>query len=224
MYGANRQLSTFTIPGNTTLNVDCTLDQFNRMLDKMDRRLYLYGSIMTADDEEFNMVGSSMVSDLVEKIMEYNRADRDSGLELEERKPIRLYINSPGGVVSEGFQLIDAIEASKTPVYTINTGEWSSMSFLIGITGKKRYSLRHSTFLLHDGSSFVGGSTSKVKDRVMFDARFEAEVIKSHVLDHSCMSEEEYDNISRNEFYMLPEDALRYNFIDEIIGDLDTIL
>jgi ATP-dependent protease ClpP protease subunit len=38
------------------------------------------------------------------------------------------------------------------------------------------------------------------------------------------MSEEEYDNISRNEFYMLPEDALKYNFIDEIVTDLNTIL
>lgn len=220
----NRQVSIFTIPGTTTLNVDCTLDQLNRMIDKMDRRLYLYGSILTADDEDINMVGSSMVADIIEKIMEFNRADKNDDIDPEQRTPIRLYINSPGGDVTEGFALIDVIEASKTPVYTINVGEWSSMSFLIGIAGKKRFSLKHATFLLHDGSSFVGGSTGKVQDKILFDSRFEEEAIKPHVLAHGNMSSEEYDSHRRDEFYMLPEDAMKYNFIDEIVDDIDAVL
>ena len=137
---------------------------------------------------------------------------------------ISLYINSPGGNLNEGFALIDAIKISKTPVYTINVGQWSSMSFLIGITGHKRFSLPSATFLMHDGSSGAFGSTSKVQDCVEFEKRFKNEVIKKHVLDHSKMQAVDYDALARVEYYLLPKDALERGFIDKIVDDIDAIL
>lgn len=74
----------------------------------------------------------------------------------------------------------------------------------------------------HLSGSF--GSTNKVQDRVKFDERFELEVVKKHVLHYGKMSEQEYDVQSRVEYYMLPEDALKLGFIDEIVTDLRTIL
>ena len=143
---------------------------------------------------------------------------------IEDRRPIRLYINSPGGDVTEGFALVSAIELSKTPIWTINMGEWCSMAFLIGITGHKRLSLPNMTFLMHEGTSFAGGSASKMQDRAKFDERFQCEVIKKHILRHSVMDSDTYDAQERVEFYMLPEDALEYGFIDEVVADIDTIL
>ena len=140
-----------------------------------------------------------------------------------EREPIRLYINSPGGDVTEGFALISAMELSKTPIHTINMGQWSSMAFLIGIAGHKRFSLPKASFLMHDGSIFLYGSANKVKDRIEFENRVEDEVVKPFVLEHSKMSEEEYDKLDRKEFYMLAKDALKYGFIDEVITELDAI-
>ena len=98
------------------------------------------------------------------------------------------------------------------------------MSFLIGITGHKRFSFPHATFLLHDGSSGAFGSSNKVQDRVKFDERFENEVVKAHVLSHSKMTSAEYDAYARVEYYMLPNDALERGFIDEVVTDIDAIL
>ena len=210
------------IPAKATLNIACTLDEIGRARELGERRLFLYGAILSVDEDELACSGISSISKLVEAIMDYNRFDH--GLEPDKREPVILYINSPGGDVTEGFSLISAIQISKTPVYTVNVGEWSSMSFLIGIAGKKRYSFPNATFLLHDGSTFAGGSVNKVQDRVDFEKRFEKEVVKKHVLAHSKMTGEEYDALARVELYMLPEDAKERGFIDEIVTDIDTIL
>ncbi len=212
-----------TIPADFNVNIESCFEEFGRAIDLEERRIYLYGAISSLDCEENNaFLTVSMTSRIVEYIMSINRAD--AGIPIEDRRPIRLYINSPGGDVTEGFALVSTIELSKTPVWTINVGEWCSMAFLIGITGHKRLSLPNMTFLMHEGTSFAGGSASKMQDRAKFDERFQSEVIKKHILRHSVMDSETYDAQERVEFYMLPEDALKYGFIDEVVTDIDTIL
>lgn len=205
-----------------SVRVTCTIPEERRLYDVSERRLFLYGSITDIESEEGMIVSASKTGELVEHIFDFNREDR--GKSFEARTPIKLYINSPGGDLNEGFALIDAIKLSKTPVHTINVGQWSSMSFLIGITGHRRFSFPHATFLLHDGSSGAFGSTNKVQDRVKFEERFENEVVKAHVLSHSNMKEIDYDALARVEYYLLPKDALERGFIDEIVTDIDAVL
>lgn len=202
-------------------NINCDLWEFRRASELNDRRVYLYGEILPLDSDDSFYADASITSFIVEQILECNRVD--AGIDPEEREPIRLYINSPGGDVTEGFALISAIELSQTPVYTINMGQWSSMAFLVGIAGHKRFSLPRASFLMHDGSIFLYGSTNKVKDRVVFENRVEEEMVKPFVLAHSKMTEEAYDKLDRKEFYMLADDALEFGFIDEVITDLQAI-
>ena len=208
-------------PSKLNTNINTDMWDFKRAAELEDRRLYLYGEILPLDSDDSFYSDASIASFIVEQILDFNR--RDEGIEPEEREPIRLYINSPGGDVTEGFALISAIELSKTPIYTINMGQWSSMAFLIGIAGHKRLSLPKASFLMHDGSIFLYGSANKVKDRVEFENRCENEIVKPFVLTHSKMSEEDYDRLDRKEFYMMAEDALELEFIDEIITDLGAI-
>ena len=205
------------VDGRLVTNIGTDLYEFRRA-----RELYLYGVIESVDTEDSGLYfDASKASILVEHILEFNR--QDDGIPTEERRPIRLYINSPGGSMTEGFALVSAIELSKTPIYTINLGQWSSMAFLIGICGHKRFSLPNMTFLMHDGATAMFGSASKVQDRIDFEKRFEQEVVRRHVLKHSNMDQVDYDALARVELYLLPEDALKRGFIDEIVTDLDTI-
>ncbi len=203
------------------LHANCDIGEYRRVQELDDRRLYLYGEILPVDNDESICSDASLTSTLVEYILEFNRADE--GIPSEERKPIRLYINSPGGSVTEGFALVSMIELSKTPIYTINVGQWSSMAFLIGIAGHRRFSLPASSFLMHDGSTFAFGSTSKAQDKMDFEKRFDQEIVKTHVLKHSNMRSSEYDALARVEYYLLPEDALERGFIDEIVTSIETI-
>lgn len=205
-----------------TLRATCTISELSRLGDVGRRRLYLYGEISDIDEESAFITDISKTGELISYIMSFNYEDKDK--DLLHREPIILYINSPGGDLNEGFALIDAITLSKTPVWTINMGQWSSMSFLIGIAGHRRLSLPSSIFLLHDGISGAFGSANKVQDRLEFEKHYEIEIVKKHVLAHSNMDSIDYDALARVEYYMLPETALKRGFIDEIVSDIDTIL
>ena len=207
-----------------SIAISSTIEEIERINAREIRRLFLYGQILSVDEDEVGLLNSSMISNLIDDILDYNRMDRE--IAPEEREPILLYINSPGGETNEGFALISMMELSKTPIYTVNMGEWSSMAFLIGIAGKKRFSLPNATFLLHDGFGIAGGTLNKLHDRMEFEKRIEEEVIKPHVLkcSHGKMDSDTYNQKKREEYYMLPEDALALGFIDEIVTDIDTIL
>lgn len=169
-------------------------------------------------------IEQSTVCDIVRHIMQINKEDKD--IPVENRKPILLYIASNGGEVDSGFELIDVILSSKTPVYTINMGYQYSMGFLIGLAGHKRFAAKNAKFLMHDGSNMVYGNSSKVQDRVRFDARVE-ERVRDYVLARSSITPEEYDSKFRVEWYMFADEAKEKGFTDCIIGidcDLDEII
>ena len=190
-----------------------SLEEVMMVKDMQQRKIWLHDEI---DIET--------VSGAIHNIYQYNREDAD--LPVEGRKPILLYIASNGGSVDAGFALIDAIQTSKTPIYTINTGYWYSMGFLIGLAGKKRFAMPNATFLMHDGSNFIWTSGSKAQDQADFNRRVEARV-KQYILDHSTLTSKEYDKKQRVEWYLFADEAKEKGFIDQIIGvdcDIDTVV
>ena len=213
----------YAIPGKQ-LRIGCEIDDYETLRRRQARRLYLTRSIESYDCDKEAPTFISMAGQMIMDIAEFNQEDQEKGIPKDKRKPITIYINSPGGDSDEGFPLIAAIELSETPIYTINIGQWSSMAFLIGIAGHKRLALPYTTFLLHDGSSFNYGTTSKMQDRAKFEDRFEGEVVREHVLKHSRMSPAKYDELLRVEYYMLPQDALDYGFIDGIVTSIYDII
>ena len=156
--------------------------------------------------------------------MQFNK--EDINLPPEERKPILLYITSQGGEVDAGFELIDAIENSKTPVYTINLGCQYSMGFLIGLSGHKRFATKNAKYLMHDGSNFIYNSGAKAQDQMEFQRKVE-DNIKKYIISHSKLTPEEYDNKLRVEWYLFANEAKEKGFVDYIIGidcDIDEII
>ena len=194
------------------IQVNCDAGDYLLLKDLERRKLYLSGGFDAIENREKNcnqcLSGPSYI---IKQILDFN--EQDKGLDLEERIPIRLFINSPGGSTCEGSPLVSAIELSKTPIYTINTGTWGFMALRIGIAGHKRFALPCTLFKIAPIISSEDG----------FDTRYGEEIIEKHILEHSKMIAAEYHALDKAK-YMLPEDALRYGFIDEIITDIDTIL
>lgn len=173
--------------------------------DLKQRKLYLNAEITT-----------DVTGDIIRHIFQMNAEDRD--IPVEKRKPIILYISSPGGDVDAGFGLIDAIEASVTPVLTVNTGFTYSMAFLIFLAGKTRYAMKNARFLMHDGSSFAYNSTSKLQDQMEFQRVVEKRIM-DYVVSHSALSSEEYREKWRVEWYMFADEAKEHGFCDMVVGE-----
>lgn len=161
-------------------------------------------------------IDQDTVNEIVRHIIQYNRDDIN--LRAEDRKPIILYVCSNGGEVDSGFELIDVIQNSITPVYTVNLGYQYSMGFLIGLAGHKRYATKNAKYLIHDGSSFIYGSSTKVEDQVEFNKSVNYRV-KEYILANSTMKEEDYDKNLRREWYMFAQEAKSMGLTDFIIGE-----
>lgn len=190
-----------------------TLEEQFYLQDLKQRKLYLNGEI-----EQYG------ISDIVRHILQFNR--EDYGIAEEHRTPIILYVSSNGGEVDSGFELIDVIRASKTPVYTVNLGFQYSMGFLIGLAGHKRFATPNAKILMHDGSQFVYNSGAKVQDQMEFQKKVE-ERVKQYILSRSKLTDEEYNSKLRVEWYLFADEAKEKGFVDYIIGvdcDINAII
>lgn len=183
----------------------CYEDKFD-IEDNEGRRIYLNCEV----DE-------GVVDGAVYHILRYNRLDKD--IPIEDRKPIIIYINSPGGSVSDGYSLIDAIRISKTPVYTVNLALCASMGFLIFIAGHKRYAMPHAEFLMHDGSTMGYDSTAKMRDRMEFETVELEKETRKYIMSRTKIDEALYDAKYRCEWYFLPKTAKEIGAADYILGE-----
>lgn len=190
--------------------------------DEVDKCL----SIIEYDERKIYLtsyISDESVLDIVRKIISYNAEDK--GIPVEERRPIMLYISSDGGDVNSGYELIDIIIQSKTPVFTVNICRCYSMAALIIMAGHKRFSTANSTFLLHDGDATISDCLSKFLDTAKHICDT-YERTKDFVLSYSNITEDEYEKNSRREWYMFAKEAKKLGIVDSIIGidcDIDEV-
>ena len=76
--------------------------------------------------------------------------------------PITLYINSPGGSVTDGLGLYDTIRILKSPVNTVCLGLAASMGAVLFLAGEERLMLPHAKVMIHD-ASYGGGDFAGLK-------------------------------------------------------------
>lgn len=79
------------------------------------------------------------------------------------KKRIQVWINSPGGVVMDGYNIFNAILKSKTPVDTYNVGIAASIAGVIFMAGRKRVMADYSSLMIHPPS---GGNDKKQMEAI----------------------------------------------------------
>ena len=154
-------------------------------------------------------------------IRKWNREDK--GIPVEERKPIKLFINSDGGYVDTVMNVINIIEVSKTPVYTIGLGRVYSAGGLLLMAGHKRYIFKDTACLIHDGSSAAFGNIGKLIDSLEFTRKRESKM-KDYILSRTKITEAEYDDNYRKDWFIFANEMISYGIADEIITDIDVVV
>lgn len=160
-------------------------------------------------------IDEGIIEDCVVYILKWNKEDK--GLSPENRKPIKIYLNSNGGDGIIAMQLVDAIETSTTPIIIIGLSLVASAAFHIYIAGHERVCFNNTIFLMHDGEVSIANTTSKARDTMKFIEELE-ERTKKHVLSKTKMDEEFYENHYDIEFFLYPDKAKELGITDKIIG------
>lgn len=161
-------------------------------------------------------IDDSAIDDIVYHIIHWNK--EDEGKPVEERKPIKLYVNSYGGDVFACFSVINEIKRSKTPVHTYNLGKAFSAGGLILMAGHKRYTYKDAVVLIHSGSSGASGTTTQVIDQVEFQKRQE-ERIKEYILEVTKVTPEQYKEKYKEEWYFYGDESIELGVTDELMPE-----
>jgi ATP-dependent Clp protease protease subunit len=194
------------LPDNATLQLaDPSLVNF---YTDLDNRIYWLS-------DEIN----NYTFDLVQYIIRWNREDKD--IPVDERKPIRIIIDCPGGHLSVSETVSNIIKMSKTPVYGIALGYVASGASVIYLSCHKKFALSNSVFVLHKGScSGVSGTYDEI---VAFARDYEKqmEVLINFYIDNTKYTEEEIEENIQTDWYIRTEEALQKGIVDELVTNID---
>lgn len=162
-----------------------------------------------------NVIDDSVVEKALMQVLKINNDDKH--IPIEQRKPIVIYLNTPGGLVYIGMALCDAIRQSKTPVHIHALGYACSMGSLILACGHKRIAYENTVVMIHEGGISFEGNAGQAKDLMEFNKITEKRA-KKIILDNTKITEEKYDSMTRKDWWMYADEALELGIIDEIIG------
>lgn len=171
-------------------------DIMSRLLD--DRIIFLSGEINTA------------MSELIVAQLLYLES-------VDSSKDICLYINSPGGSVTDGMAIHDTMNYIKCDVVTICLGEACSMgAFLLasGMKGK-RYALKNSEIMIHQVLSGYSGQATDLEIHTRHTLRIK-EKMNRLLAEYTGKSIEEVTRDTERDNFLSAEEALEYGIIDKI--------
>ena len=173
----------------------------NKFDDKFldDRKVFLWGAV---HDESAKQVVNRLLY----------LESKDPG------KEITFYINSPGGVVTSGLVMIDAMKMISSPVKTVCMGMCASMGAMLLSQGEagKREMWRHGRVMIHQPS--IGGAYGQASDlEITAEQMQKTKEILAQMLADSC--NKSFDTIMEDfdrDYWLDAEEALKYGIVDKI--------
>ena len=140
-------------------------------------------------------------------------------LQMEDpKKDVHIYINSPGGSVSDGMAIYDTLNFMQCDIVTYCLGMAASMSTVLLAAGTKgkRYALPNSRIMIHQPSGGAGGQTSDISIAAKEILRWRR-TINDILAKHSGKTAKQIEKDSDRDYYMTADEAKEYGLVDEVI-------
>jgi len=134
-------------------------------------------------------------------------------------KDIDIYINSPGGSISDGLAIYDCMQLVKPDVSTICMGMAASAAALLlsGGAKDKRYALPFSRILIHQPwSKGIGGQATDI-DIHAREILYNRKVLSEILSKHTGQPLEKIQQDTERDYYMSAEEAKEYGIIDKVL-------
>ena len=180
-----------------TANGERAVDIYSRLLKE---RIVFLG--MPIDDN----ISSLIIAQLL--FLESEDADKD----------IYMYINSPGGVITSGFGILDTMNYIKPDVATICMGQAASMAALLLSSGAKgkRSALTNSRVMIHQPLGGVQGQATDIEIHTK-EILFLKEKLNKILSENTGKSVKTIENDTNRDNFMSADRALEYGLIDQIV-------
>jgi ATP-dependent Clp protease protease subunit len=136
----------------------------------------------------------------------------------DSRKPIQMFINSPGGSINAGLAVYDTMHYIDAPISTIAVGLAASFGTILLTSGTPgmRYALPNATIHLHQPLGGAQGQASDIEIQAREILRMR-DLINSILKRHTKMDDETIAQSTDRDFYMTPERAVELGVIDAVM-------
>jgi ATP-dependent Clp protease, protease subunit len=158
-------------------------------------------------DEINDQVANSVVAQLL--FLEADNPEKD----------ISIYINSPGGLTTAGFAILDTMELIKPDVSTICIGmaaSFGAMLLLAGTKGK-RYALPNSEIMIHQPLGGARGQATEIEISARRILKLREQLNKM-IAERTGQPVEKIARDTDRDYFMTAEEALEYGIIDKIVS------
>jgi ATP-dependent Clp protease protease subunit len=172
-------------------------DIYSRLLK--DRIIFLGGPIV-------DQVANSVIAQLL--LLDHE----------DQKKDIKLYINTPGGSVTAGLAIYDTMQFVKAPVSTICVGMAASMgAVLLGSGAKgKRFALPNAEILLHQVMGGAEGQAIEIEITARHIVKIK-DKLNQILVKHTGQKTDQIERDTDRDFYLTSAEAKEYGLIDEIL-------
>ena len=166
------------------------------------RQIFLWGSI---DDDT--------ARDVVQKLLFFDS---------EGSQDITMYVNSPGGMISSGLTIYDAMQNLKSKVATVCMGQAASMGAVLLAAGAKgkRSAWANARILIHQplisGSMYGPASDLQIQAEEMLRLRQGLNVI---LAKHTGQALAKVEQDTDRDFFMSAREAKAYGIVDSVMGE-----
>lgn len=162
-------------------------------------------------------ISTAIVSEVLLQLMYLEKQDKNT--------PVNIYINSPGGSVTDGMVLYDFIRMMKAPVNTICTGMAASMGAIIYLAGDNRYIFPHSKIMIHDASfsnaEFSGLKPDEIQEKT--NSLLETtKMLRKIVSERTGQSLKSVTAKMKQDSYFKADEALKYGLVTAVVDDLES--
>ena len=154
------------------------------------------------DDQAANLI--------VAQLLYLEREDPD--------KDINLYVHCPGGIISAGLAIYDAMQLVRPDVSTICMGLAASMGTLLLCAGAKgkRYALPNATIHMHQAAGGAQGQAADIEIAAREIMRIQ-EVVRGIIVQHTGQTLDKVIHDTDRDFYLSAQEAVEYGLVDEIL-------
>jgi ATP-dependent Clp protease protease subunit len=199
----------FGASSNANLQLaDPALEQYYD--DYLNRTIWILGEI------------GSEVLDIISKIVRWNREDKN--IPVEERKPIKIFVFSPGGGLDVAYSVVSTIKLSKTPVWGYAIGMVASAASIIYLSCHRRFALPNAYFIFHRGScSNIEGNYNEVQ-AAMNDYKEQIERLEQFYIENTEYPEEVVREKIQSDWYIHFDEGKQYGIITDLIDDISYLL
>jgi ATP-dependent Clp protease protease subunit len=134
-------------------------------------------------------------------------------------KPVYMYINSPGGLVTAGMAMYDTMQYIHPKVHTICMGQAASMGSLLLAGGSSgcRFALPNARIMLHQPSGGAQGKAADIEIQAREILRMRASLNQLYV-HHTGRALKEIEKVMDRDTFMDVDQAVAFGVIDEVLN------